>query len=82
MVGRLTALPSTSPNAQVSAFMLTLISALAGTLTATGTNARPHEEPGNMAFASSVPALTSLMVNSGDLPTGSQTLYSSPARPK
>lgn len=74
--------PVTSPKAQFVAFMETEISTPAGTLTATGTKPRPHDEPGKSAFATSVPASRSLIVNSGDLPTGSHTRYSSPAPPK
>ena len=75
-------LPVTSPKAQFVAFMDTEMSIPAGTLTATGTKPRPHVEPGKSAFASGVPNLRSLIVNSGDLPTGSHTRYSSPAPPK
>ena len=74
-------LPLMGSKAQFSWTMETSISEVAGTLTATGTKPRPQHEPGKRAFASSVPALRSLTVNSGLLPTGSQLLYSSPAAP-
>lgn len=77
-----TGLPVHSPKAQLSCCIVIEIRASAGTLTATGTKARPQVEPGKSALASSVPASRSRIVKVGDLPTGSQTLYSSPAAPK
>ena len=77
----LMARPTMSPKAQLKDSMLMVISALAGTLTATGTKPRPHEEPGNLASMSVSPVSLDLTTNVGDFPMGSHILYSSPALP-
>ena len=72
----------TSPKAQVLAVMWTVIGVDCGTLTATGTKPEPQQLPAKMAVAISVAFWASTMRNSGDLPHGCQSMYSSPAAPK
>lgn len=61
----------TSPNAQVSAFMVTSTSRLAGTRTAAGPKPSP-QQPVKIALATSFLAWRSVIVNSGELPKGAQ----------
>ena len=75
-------LPTTRPKAQLSWIMETSTSTLAGTLTVTGTNPRPQQFGGKTAFFSIwLPSTVYVIVNSGLLPSGSQSTYSSPPSP-
>lgn len=73
--------PSIFPKANVSAIISTLILAVDGTLTATGTKPRPQQDPGKIATSNTAPVSLSRILNSGDLPIGFQPTYCSPALP-
>ena len=73
--------PSTFPNAQFSAFITIVVSTFFGALTAAGLKPKPQQFPGNFTAASVTPESLSLIVNSGDFPSGRNCEYSSPRRP-
>jgi len=73
--------PWTRPKPQLSAFISTEISALAGTLTATGLKPKPQQLPGKRVYTSTSPLWRSRMVNSGLVPSGMKFEYSSPNAP-
>lgn len=74
-------LPSTAPNAQLSAFIVISIFVFPGTLTATGLKPKPQQFPGKVAFTSGLPVSASAIVNSGLVPSGRNFEYSSPSLP-